>query len=124
MPGGRFHYRLKQVDYNGNFEFFNLQQAAEIASPNRFILNQNYPNPFNPETNINFELPVKSEVKIEIFDVSGRAVDKVIERNLEAGYHTVKYNGSRLSSGIYYCRMSAESDGVNFVKTTKMILIK
>lgn len=124
LPGGRFHYRLKQVDYNGNFEFFNLQQAAEIASPNRFILNQNYPNPFNPETNINFELPVKSEVKIEIFDVSGRAVDKVIERNLEAGYHTVKYNGSRLSSGIYYCRMYAESDGVNFVKTTKMILIK
>jgi subtilisin-like proprotein convertase family protein len=89
--------------------------------PNGYWLSQNYPNPFNPTTKINFNLPSDARVELSIFDITGRLVQTVISsENFSAGYHTVQFNGSSLSSGTYFYRMKAG----DFTETKKMLLIK
>ncbi len=121
---GKYMYRLKQIDNNGNFEYHTLTGTAEVGIPNRFALNQNYPNPFNPATKIAFELPVSSKVRINIYDVSGRKIKELINETKEAGYHTAEFNAAGFSSGIYFYSISAESSSESFNKTGKMILAK
>jgi len=62
LQSGKYKYRLKQIDYNGNFEYFYLNNEVVVGIPTKYILFQNYPNPFNPVTNINYQLPIKSNV--------------------------------------------------------------
>lgn len=85
-----------------------------------FVLKQNYPNPFNPETNIAFELKQKSYVTLRVFDLSGKEVAKLVEGTKTAGSHNVKFNGTNLSSGVYFYKL--ESGEYSEVK--KMSLIK
>jgi hypothetical protein len=118
---GKYKYKLKQIDNNGNFEYFSLNGFVEIGTPNKYSVSQNYPNPFNPTTKINFELPADSKVTMVIFDISGREVAKVLNNEFRnAGYHTADFNASNLSSGIYFYRLTAD----NFSETKKMMLIK
>ncbi len=88
--------------------------------PERFALEQNYPNPFNPATVIKYQLPKASNVKIRVFDLLGQEVAKLIDGNIEAGYHQVEFNGSDLASGLYLYKI--EADGFTDVK--KMMLVK
>jgi len=88
--------------------------------PNSFSLLQNYPNPFNPETNIKFTLPKDGNVTLKVFDVSGRVVAEIVNGNLNAGTYSVSFNASKLSSGVYFYRISADG----FTDTKKMILVK
>lgn len=67
----KVYYRLKQIDLNGEFEYSN-EIEVEINLPIKFQLNQNYPNPFNPRTIIKFQVPVKTNVTLKIFDLLGR----------------------------------------------------
>jgi len=93
--------------------------------PSEYSLNQNYPNPFNPETEISFSLPNNASVTITVFDVEGREVTKLIaDKNYAAGNHSLTFNGSQLSSGIYFYNMSVNDGSTvsNFSK--KMILLK
>ncbi|MDD5362568.1 MAG: T9SS type A sorting domain-containing protein [Ignavibacteria bacterium] len=124
LSAGTYQYRLKQIDYNGNFEFFKLNSTVVISLPHNFVLKQNYPNPSNPVSKIDFELPSDSYVKIEIFDLTGRLITKLEDGKRSAGYHSVKFDGSNLSSGIYYYRLNAQSGNDNFIKTYKLVLIK
>ncbi|MBN8571767.1 MAG: T9SS type A sorting domain-containing protein [Ignavibacteria bacterium] len=96
-----------------------LNNISEII-PAEFKLFTNYPNPFNPTTKIKFDLPKNSSVKINIFDITGKMINEIINMNLNAGSYETEYNGANLSSGIYYYRIEAGS----FVETKKMILIK
>ncbi|MEO8664407.1 MAG: T9SS type A sorting domain-containing protein [Ignavibacteria bacterium] len=121
---GVYHYRLKQIDFNGNFTNYNLYGEVNVGIPVKFDLSQNYPNPFNPSTKINYDLPFDSKVSIKIFDMSGKEVADLVSEIKTAGYYTVSYNASNLSSGVYAYRISAEANGNNFVSTKKMILIK
>ena len=121
---GKYYYRLKQIDYNGNFEYFNLTVEIEIGVPNKFNISQNYPNPFNPTTKIDFDLPYVSRVSIKLYDISGREVMTLINETKTAGYYTILLNGNTLSSGMYFYRIIAEGDGQNFVSTKKLVLIK
>jgi len=121
---GIYNYRLKQIDYNGNFEFHNLVNTVEVGAPNKFDISQNYPNPFNPTTKIDFDLPYDSKVSIKLYDMSGREVMTLVNETKTAGYYTVLMNGSNLSSGIYFYRFIAEGNGQNFVSAKKLILIK
>ncbi|MEA2076672.1 MAG: T9SS type A sorting domain-containing protein, partial [Candidatus Marinimicrobia bacterium] len=75
--------------------------------PEKFKLFQNYPNPFNPSTQIYFALPEAGEVSIDFFDLQGRKIDDTITRNMEAGYHRVKWSPSNLASGIYFYRVTS-----------------
>lgn len=88
--------------------------------PNEFKLNQNYPNPFNPSTTIEFNLPLQSQVSLDVFDILGRKLETIVSENLSAGEHSYSWDATRYSSGIYLYRLST-TKGV-FIK--KMTLIK
>ncbi|MEO8665597.1 MAG: T9SS type A sorting domain-containing protein, partial [Ignavibacteria bacterium] len=91
---------------------------------NKFELSQNYPNPFNPSTTINYDLPFDSKVSIKLYDMSGKEVGSLLNEVKTAGYYSINYNASGLSSGVYLYKISAEATGNNFVSTKKMILVK
>ncbi len=88
--------------------------------PKTFKLHQNYPNPFNPSTNIEFSLPQTSNVELRVFDLTGREVVSLVSGVKTAGNHTVSFDASQLSSGVYIYRLKAGE----FVQTRKMLLIK
>jgi hypothetical protein len=86
-----------------------------------FSLHQNYPNPFNPQTVISYSLPNAGLVTLKVFDVVGREVAVLIQnQTVTAGAHTVVFNASKLSSGMYFYRLSSGQ----FTETKKMLLIK
>ncbi len=80
----------------------------------------NYPNPFNPTTVINFSLPTSQNIKIEVFNVLGEKVSTLINKPMSAGIHKYEFNASKLNSGLYLYRLTAE----NFVQVKKMMLLK
>jgi hypothetical protein len=121
---GKYNYRLKQIDNNGNFTFHELNTDVEIGLPAKFDLSQNYPNPFNPVTKIDFDLPFDGRVSIIIYDITGREVKTLVNEQRTAGYYTVIMNGAGLSSGMYFYRIVAKADGREFVMTKKMVLVK
>ncbi len=121
LQTGKYNYRLKQIDNNGNFEYHNLSSIVEIGVPNKFDLSQNYPNPFNPATKINFDLPADSKVNLLIYDVTGREVAKLLNNEFRAaGYHTAEFNASKFASGVYFYSFSTET----FRITKRMMLVK
>lgn len=122
LISGTYTYRLKQIDYNGNYKYYDLQNEVVIGVPKNFVLNQNYPNPFNPATKITFEIPQDEFITLKIFDISGREVASLVNSNLPAGYHTVSLNASEfnLSSGIYFYRLNSSE----YTSIKKMILLK
>jgi hypothetical protein len=93
--------------------------------PSEFSLSNNYPNPFNPSTKISFSLPVKSTVSLSVFNVLGQEVKKVVDQELSAGIHTVDFNATGLSSGMYVYTLKVVGDnGSNFVTSKKMTILK
>jgi hypothetical protein len=81
---------------------------------------QNYPNPFNPITTIRYSVFTSSFVDITIFDVLGRVIETLVNDEKKLGNYSLKFNGSKLSGGLYFCRMQAK----NFEKTKKLLLVK
>jgi len=125
VESGNYSYRLKQVDFNGNFEYFNLSSEILVGVPEAYKLSQNYPNPFNPSTKIDYDLPYDGKVSILLYDISGREVANLVNEVKTAGYYTATFNGANLSSGMYFYRINATGTGNNnFVSTKKMVLIK
>ncbi|MEO8665346.1 MAG: T9SS type A sorting domain-containing protein [Ignavibacteria bacterium] len=125
LNSGKYNYRLKQIDFNGSFEYFNLSNEVEVGVPSVYSISQNYPNPFNPSTNIDFQLPYDSKVSILLYDVSGRQVGNLLNETKTSGYYTIKFDGSALSSGIYFYTINAEGAGKNnFISTKRMMLLK
>jgi hypothetical protein len=121
---GTYSYRLKQVDFDGTFDYSNVVEV-NVPAPSTFALEQNYPNPFNPSTKINFQLKVDSKVSLKVFDILGQEVATLVNTNLVAGAHNVNFDASALNSGVYLYRIEATGiDGSNFVDVKKMILTK
>ncbi len=121
---GQYSYRLKQVDFDGSFAYSNVVEVS-VVTPRVYSLAQNYPNPFNPTTQINFSLASDSKVSLKIFDVLGQEVATLLNGNLLAGPHSVNFDASRLTSGVYLYRIDATGvDGTNFTSVKKMILTK
>lgn len=112
-------YRLKQIDYDGSYEFSDEVEVTNLA-PTDFALHQNYPNPFNPVTVIKYSLPQESVVAIKVYDMLGEEIITLVNKKQEAGTYNIDFNGSNLVSGIYIYQMKAGS----FVKTKKMLLMK
>ncbi len=117
---GKYNYRLKQTDYNGNFEYHNLTSEINVGTPNSFSLKQNYPNPFNPTTKIDFDIAVDGNVKLTVYNSSGKEIATLVNEFKTSGYHSVTFDAKNISSGIYYYKL--ESNGVS--KVMKMTLLK
>ncbi len=94
------------------------QISGEV--PSEFTLSQNYPNPFNPVTNIKFSIPKQGNVKLVVFDISGREVAELVNENLSAGIYNYDFNASHLSSGAYFYKLVSNE----FTEVKKMILVK
>ena len=125
LNAGKYNYRLKQVDVNGNYRYFNLNTVVEVGVPKSYSLSQNYPNPFNPVTKIDFELPFDSKVKMVLYDILGREVKVLVPNELkQAGFYSLEINALNLASGTYFYRMVANSQNKDFVFTKKMVVVK
>ncbi|MFA7359694.1 MAG: T9SS type A sorting domain-containing protein [Candidatus Kapaibacterium sp.] len=121
LNSGKYNYRLKQIDNNGNYDYYDLENVIEVGIPTKYDLSQNYPNPFNPTTKIDFAMPVDSRVSLIIYDMTGRELSKLINNEFKkASYYTVQFNGQGVSSGVYFYRIISD----NFAQTKKMILVK
>ena len=88
--------------------------------PKDYSLSQNYPNPFNPQTNIKFTLPKRENVTLKVYNMLGSEVKTLAEGVHNAGEYNVIFDGSNLSSGIYFYTLRTSS----FTQTRKMILVK
>lgn len=126
---------ITEIVYNNQYIFTMLQSGAvyrllkssviginHISSeiPANYKLSQNYPNPFNPTTNIEFSLPEKSFVKLNVFDINGRQISQLVNENLSAGTFKYDFNAENHPSGTYFYKLETDK----FSETKKMILMK
>ncbi len=116
---GIYYYRLKQVDYDGSYEYSKTIEV-NISSPLQYSLSQNYPNPFNSSTSIKYQIPRDEFVTIKIYDVLGNAIKTLVEENKKTGYYTIAYLVDNLGSGIYFYKLTAG----DYNTTRKFILLK
>jgi hypothetical protein len=118
-PVGKILYRLKQIDFDGDFEYSKIVNVL-IAAPKKFELQQNYPNPFNPITEIRYLVPSTSHIQLSIYNSIGQRVITVVDEIQNAGIHTIKFDGSNLSSGVYLYKLSSIENSI----MKKMVLLK
>ncbi len=119
LNSGKYLYRLKQIDFNGTFEYSNEVEAI-INVPDKFELSQNYPNPFNPRTKIKYQIAESNPVSLRIYDVLGNEVASLINDVQPAGNYELTFDASLLSSGVYLYKLQAGS----FAETKKMVVLK
>lgn len=120
LNAGTYNYRLKQTDFNGNYEYFNLTNEVIIGVPAEYGLSQNYPNPFNPVTRIDYQLPYDENVRINLYDITGKEILQLINERKPAGYYSIDLNASSMTGGIYFYTIKAG----NFTSTKKLMLVK
>ena len=129
MATGTYYYRLKQIDFGGQYEYSD-EIEVEVNGPLIFGLEQNYPNPFNPSTLIKYNVPQSGFVKLSIYNLVGEEVGLLVNETIDAGYYDVTFsanggsasggNAWNLPSGIYLYRLQAG----NSIQIKKMILMK
>ncbi|MBI5019929.1 MAG: S8 family serine peptidase [Ignavibacteriales bacterium] len=124
---------MNRIKIRPTFEMPPPPPNSEIPNPKsqiptRFVLEQNYPNPFNPLTIINYQLPIDSWVTLKVYNVLGVEIAMLVNEYKKMGRYEVEFDASSLSSGIYYCRLTAEhpssGSGWNFIETKKLILLR
>jgi len=108
---------------DGVFRYGNVATAVDDATdciiPGAFALKQNYPNPFNPQTTICYQLPDAGHVKLQIFDLTGRLVETLVDENQPTGEYSKIWNAEVVSSGIYFYRLETK-DFTSVKKCVKM----
>ena len=119
LPAGKYHYRLKQIDFDGSYQYSNNIEI-ELNLPNKFTLGNCFPNPFNPNTKISWQSPVGGHQTLKVYDVLGNEVATLVNEFRNAGSYEVDFDASALSSGVYFYQLKTG----NFVDTKKMILLK
>jgi len=114
----KIFYRLKQIDYNGQFEY---STELEVGGPAAdFNLHQNYPNPFNPVTVIKYSIPKLNHVALIIYDFLGQQVLKLVDEIKDPGYYQAEFDVTNLPSGIYFYSLHSGE----YSATKKMAVIK
>jgi hypothetical protein len=104
-----------------NIQYGNINDVKKpIEIPSNFYLYQNYPNPFNPTTTIQYSVPRSSLVSLNVYDLLGQKVGSLVNEQKVPGVYTVNFDGSNLSSGIYFYRLHAGS----YTQVKKLILMK
>ena len=103
---GALAYRLKQVDTDGTFEYTPTVEVGR-SLPERMALLGNYPNPFRASTTLRYALPEGGPVTLTVYDVLGRRVATLVDREQAAGRYTATFDGRRLASGAYFVRLQS-----------------
>jgi carboxypeptidase T len=116
---GMINYRLKQLDYDGTFNYSAVIESDGIFN-REYTLAQNYPNPFNPMTTIEFNLPDEDKVTLKIYDLRGSQIATLLNENRPAGRHTVEFDASKFSSGVYFYQLNSGGK----LLTRKMMILK
>jgi hypothetical protein len=119
VPARNYTYRLKQMDFDGSFEYSN-EVNVEVLTPGSFELSQNYPNPFNPSTTIKYSLPENSFVNLAVYNLLGEKVRTLVNEVQNAGNYNLNFDASGLTSGTYVYSLSTASGTL----TQKMVLLK
>jgi len=120
-PGLKSFINSRYASVQSQLASLGISGVEEINEiPDSYSLSQNYPNPFNPTTTITYKVPFESRVTIKVFDVLGKEVKTLIDKIEPAGDHSIVFDASRLSSGIYFYRMITGT----FSQTNRMMLIK
>ena len=121
------HVTATCTDADGNTSAFStyapltgINEDLHLEAPVEYTLSQNYPNPFNPKTVVSWLLPVISNVRLVVYDVLGREVAVLVNERQDAGVHEVRFDGSGLSSGMYFYRLQAGT----YVQTRKLLLVR
>lgn len=104
---------------NGDFVGY-TDVAEDVVTPDVFSLSQNYPNPFNPSTIIQYSIPMNEFVTLKVYDLLGREVQTLVNKEQSAGVYNIEFNASKLTSGVYFYRIEAGS----FVSVKKLLLLK
>ncbi len=126
LSGTREDLTILGVDRNGGIVPVQMPTGVEdTALPTEFALHGNYPNPFNPSTRIQFDLPERSQVQVQIMDLLGREVMAIPAQEMEAGTNrSLKLNATSLASGTYLYRLITTGAEQRHVKTGRMVLVK
>jgi predicted GH43/DUF377 family glycosyl hydrolase len=119
LDEGKYFYRLKQMDYGGQFSYSQIVEV-DVRTLDNYTLEQNYPNPFNPTTTIGYVLQEKSNAKLTLLNSLGEEIAVLVNEEQDKGYHKVEYNASTLVSGVYFYQLRAGS----FIETKKMMLLR
>ena len=93
---------------------------ADPKVPQEYSLGQNFPNPFNPATTISYQLPVRSNVRLTVYNILGKEIATLVSKVMEPGYYSVRFDASALSSGLYFYRLQSDK----YTEVKKMMLIK
>ena len=109
-----------QVPEWNDIGIYSIGSLTDVIIPEEVTLGNAYPNPFNPATMINYSIPEKMDVNIEVYDIAGRLVSELVSGEFDAGVYNITWNASDQASGIYFIRMVAG----NTVQNQKLMLIK
>jgi len=114
----------KKVTISGTGKDNTVAVEDESIQPAAFVLKQNYPNPFNPATTIEYSIPESAEVTISIYSALGELVTTLVNGHVEAGNHQITFNGTDITSGVYFYQLKATGAGNNYFDAKKMVIIK
>lgn len=117
---GKIQYRLKQLDFDGTFQYLNTIEIDVDLLPKEFALFQNYPNPFNPETTIRYQLPKNQFVILKVYDLLGGEIAVLVNENKDAGSYEIIFDASKIPTGVYFYSINTG----DFKQIKKMILMK
>lgn len=117
---GKYSYRLKQLDLNGDESFSKEVNVEAGIKPEDFVLEQNYPNPFNPTTFIKFSLPQASKIDLSVYNSLGELINVLAYGDYDAGVYERVFDANTIASGIYFYVLRAN----NVVLKQKMVLAK
>ena len=119
LDAGSYTYRLKQIDFDGSYEYSN-EINVDFELPLQYALEQNYPNPFNPNTKISYSIPEDGFVKLAVYNLLGEVVATIVNAFQKADRYEVNFNASGLSSGVYLYKIEAS----NYTASKKLVLMK
>jgi hypothetical protein len=117
-PGRRSEHVRYVFSRGGTVTTMDSLLLTAYVLPTTYALLQNYPNPFNPTTVVRYQLPVVNDVRLAVYDILGREVSLLVNERKDAGVYEVKFDASRLSSGVYLYRLQAG----DFTQAQKMMV--
>jgi hypothetical protein len=118
--GENVEFTANMIVGNGLNTFGLSDETGIFGQPVSYGLSDAYPNPFNPVTTLNYQLPMDSQVSIQVYNVQGRLVKTLADQYMQAGYHSITWSADGHSSGVYFVTMMSD----DYVSTQKLLLVK